>query len=120
MDENIPELADCPMKSRLCWYTDSYDNHFVVDFVPGTKGLMVATGGSGHGFKFLPNLGRYVVDRIEGKSDVDGFLHHWRWRSRESHEKPYNNIMEGSHSERALQNQVMTAEDSFVVRQGHL
>lgn len=89
--------------SRLCWYTDSYDNHFVIDFVPDQKGLMVATGGSGHGFKFLPNLGEHVVDRIEGKKNE--FISYWNWRSRDAVSKPYNRIMEGINSNRSLHHQ---------------
>ncbi|KAM3497230.1 hypothetical protein MY10362_009413 [Beauveria mimosiformis] len=98
--EQLPELLDCATTTRLCWYTDSYDNHFVIDFVPQKRGLMVATGGSGHGFKFLPNLGEHVVDRIEGKTN--GFLEDWKWRARDAGVKPYNSIMEGVESDRSL------------------
>ncbi|CAJ0546770.1 Ff.00g013970.m01.CDS01 [Fusarium sp. VM40] len=107
--EFIPELAQCEMSTRLCWYTDSYDNQFVIDFVPNLKGLMVATGGSGHGFKFLPNLGEHVVDRIEGKDSE--YLDLWKWRSLEATQKPYNSLMEGVGSERSLQHQPLTAFD---------
>lgn len=79
MQQFLPEVVACPVKTRLCWYADSFDNGFVVDFVPGVEGLMVATGGSGHGFKFLPNLGRFAVDRVEAKADEDGFLAKWAW-----------------------------------------
>lgn len=42
----------------MCWYIDSLDNSFIIDYVPGySKTLFVASGGSGHGFKFLPVLG---------------------------------------------------------------
>ncbi|KAL3455103.1 Endoribonuclease L-PSP/chorismate mutase-like protein [Aspergillus heterothallicus] len=47
VQEFLPELLGCETRTRLCWYTDSCDNHFVVDAVPGVEGLMVATGGSG-------------------------------------------------------------------------
>ncbi|KPM37044.1 hypothetical protein AK830_g9523 [Neonectria ditissima] len=107
----LPELIPCEVKTRLCWYTDSFDNHFVIDFVPNVRGLMVATGGSGHGFKFLPNLGELVVDRIEAKQSI--YLDLWKWRSLNSNEKPYNSIMEGEKSGRSLQNQVMTTEDAL-------
>lgn len=107
--EFIPELARCEMSTRLCWYTDSYDNQFVIDFVPKFKRLMVATGGSGHGFKFLPNLGEHVVDRIEDKESE--YLDLWKWRSLEATQKPYNNLMEGVGSERSLQHQPLTAFD---------
>ncbi|CAH0020494.1 unnamed protein product [Clonostachys rhizophaga] len=93
----LPDLIPYETKTRLCWYTDSFDNHFVIDFVPGYKGLMVATGGSGHGFKFLPTLGKHVVDLLEGRSN--DYLHYWKWRSPEANKKPYNSIMEGIASE---------------------
>uniref|UniRef100_A0A0B7JQC7 FAD dependent oxidoreductase domain-containing protein n=2 Tax=Bionectria ochroleuca TaxID=29856 RepID=A0A0B7JQC7_BIOOC len=114
----LPELIPYETKTRLCWYTDSFDNHFVIDFVPGYKGLMVATGGSGHGFKFLPTLGKHVVDLLEGRSN--DYLHYWKWRSPEASQKPYNSIMEGIASERSLHVQLLTAEDSLTVRQSHL
>ncbi len=45
--------------TRLCWYTDSLDNNFLVDYVPGYgDSLLVASGGSGHAFKFLPVIGK--------------------------------------------------------------
>lgn len=106
------------MKTRLCWYTDSFDNHFLIDRVPGVQGLMVATGGSGHGFKYLPNLGEHVVDRIEGrKSDL---LNLWRWRSRKMDAQAHNSIMEGVESRRALQKQVLTMEDSLTAGESRL
>lgn len=116
--EYLPELIPCEMKTRLCWYTDSFDNHFVIDFVPGVQGLMVATGGSGHGFKFLPNLGSHVVDRIENKTN--SYLRFWKWRSLSPGAKPYNSIMEGVGSERSLHRQALTVEDGLSTRQSHL
>ncbi|EMR69492.1 putative fad dependent oxidoreductase protein [Eutypa lata UCREL1] len=56
----LPEFKDAPFYStKLCWYTDSLDNSFVVDYVPtySDKSVFVCTGGSGHGAKFLPVLG---------------------------------------------------------------
>lgn len=118
VQEFIPELIPCQVKTRLCWYTDSFDNHFVVDFVPGVEGLMVATGGSGHGFKFLPNLGGAVVDRIEGRSNK--MLDLWKWRSLDAGGNPYNRIMEGVDSARSLQRQALTVEDSLNSQRSHL
>ncbi|KAF9874438.1 hypothetical protein CkaCkLH20_08001 [Colletotrichum karsti] len=68
VDRYLPELAGIEVwMTRLCWYTDSFDNHFIIDQVLGQNGLMVATAGSGHAFKYLPNIGGWVVDIIEGK-----------------------------------------------------
>lgn len=102
------------INTRLCWYTDSYDNQFVIDFVPGKKGLMVATGGSGHGFKFLPNLGEHVVDRIEGRQNQ--YIGRWDWRTLGENAKPFNSLMEGAESERSLERQTLTAVDGFTKR----
>ncbi|KAJ4393490.1 hypothetical protein N0V93_002702 [Gnomoniopsis smithogilvyi] len=63
-----PELAERPFSStRLCWYTDTPDGDFIIDYHPEHKGLFVATGASGHGFKFLPCIGEKIVDCILGE-----------------------------------------------------
>ena len=65
----LPELADNGIDitlTRLCWYTDSFDNHYVVDDLPGQDTVVVATSGCGHAFKYLPILGKWVVDIMEG------------------------------------------------------
>ena len=50
--EVYPALAHLPFAStRLCWYTYSNDEDWVIDEVAGCKNLFVATAGSGHGFK---------------------------------------------------------------------
>ncbi|CZR68641.1 related to fructosyl amino acid oxidase [Phialocephala subalpina] len=98
--KNLPELNEhnIPIvKSRLCWYNDSFDNHLVVDRVPSRKNLMVATGGSGHGFTYLPVLGKWIVDIIEGKELVGAdkeIKKRWQWRSLPDGEKAYNVIMQ--------------------------
>lgn len=77
--ENLPDLLELEMhRGRLCWYTDSVDNSFLIDYVPGTEALMVASGGSGHGFKFLPVLGKHVVDVVEGRETDYTRLFAWR------------------------------------------
>lgn len=114
LDTYMPELGAAGIDiwmSRVCWYTDSYDNHFVVDRVPGREGLMVATGGSGHGFKFLPNLGRWVVDVMEGKGLEKELVRAWAWRERREGESVINELMQGREGERALGNvKLVTAE----------
>lgn len=47
-----PELAQLPLETtRLCWYTDTPDEDWMIDEVPQHPGLFLATGGSGHAFK---------------------------------------------------------------------
>ncbi len=77
----MPELQGLEITAtKLCWYTDSVDDSFMVDRVPGRPRVMVCSGGSGHGFKFLPILGREVVNIIE-KPDAPGVYRDlWKWR----------------------------------------
>lgn len=114
LDTHMPELRQNGIditSTRLCWYTDSFDNHFVVDAVPSRRGVMVATGGSGHAFKFLPVLGKFVADRIEAiESDM---LKRWEWRQIENADTPYNKLMAGSEDENALQNVRMSERESY-------
>lgn len=64
----------------MCWYTDSIDNSFVIDYVPNTSNtLFIASGGSGHGFKFLPVLGKHVKNALERRPDQFSPL--WKWRA---------------------------------------
>ncbi|OQD74928.1 hypothetical protein PENDEC_c009G00674 [Penicillium decumbens] len=77
----FPELTEIGFTdSRLCWYTDSIDNEFLIDYVPGySDSLFICTGGSGHGFKFLPVLGKYVKNQLERVPDR--FTPLWKWRT---------------------------------------
>lgn len=76
----LPELADRPFSfTRLCWDADTADRHFLVSPHPQHRGLFIAAGGSAHGFKFLPVLGRYVADLLEGRLEPQ-IQHAWRWR----------------------------------------
>lgn len=46
-------LADAPLGTvKMCIYTDSWDGNFLIGRHPEVVGLTVATGDSGHGFKF--------------------------------------------------------------------
>ncbi|KAI9904308.1 hypothetical protein N3K66_000837 [Trichothecium roseum] len=71
--------------SRLCWYSDTPEGDFVVDWHPDEEGLFLATGGAGHAFKFLPVLGRHIADCFEGKASAE-LRHKWRLRKAESEE----------------------------------
>ncbi|KAL1896492.1 hypothetical protein Sste5346_004526 [Sporothrix stenoceras] len=73
-------LVDRPFaKTRICWYTDTPTGDFLVDYHPDYEGLFVATGGSGHAFKFLPVLGEKVVDCVVGQRPA-AFADKWAWR----------------------------------------
>ncbi|KAI1422206.1 FAD dependent oxidoreductase [Xylaria sp. FL1777] len=110
---NLPELTELGLSSTwLCWYTDSIDNSFVVDFVPGRPRVAVCSGGSGHGFKFLPILGREVVKILEGKGDQTVYGQMWKWRA--STAKKRNGLEEGEEGPRVLEKQRMASREDWV------
>ncbi len=77
--ETLPALADAPITyTRACIYCDTWDGHFWIARHPERAGLVVATGGSGHGFKFAPVLGGLIADVVEGQTNP--YLHKFRWR----------------------------------------
>ncbi|KAH7123028.1 FAD dependent oxidoreductase [Dactylonectria macrodidyma] len=108
----LPEILEQGLDvafTRVCWYTDTFDNHFVIDRVPQQPGLMVATGGSGHAFKYLPNIGDWVTDIIEGVGSERPAVKAWRWRQ-QGDTKPVNVLMEGKKGARALQNVTLKSQ----------
>jgi sarcosine oxidase len=61
--ERIPGLAGEHVDARVCMYTMTPDEHFVIDLLPGSAGrVAVAAGFSGHGFKFTPVVGEILAD----------------------------------------------------------
>ncbi|KAJ9151292.1 FAD dependent oxidoreductase [Pleurostoma richardsiae] len=76
----LPGIPERPFsRTRLCWYTDTPSGDFLIDYHPHWRGLFVATGGSGHGFKFLPVLGEKIADCVEGQCPPE-FRTKWSWR----------------------------------------
>ena len=75
-----PELKERPFTAnRICWYTDTATGDFLISYHPHWEGLFVATGGSGHGFKFLPVLGDKIADCMQGKCPTE-FQNKWQWK----------------------------------------
>ena len=79
--ETFLALADAPcVKQRLCLYCDTWDGHFWIDHDREYPGLLVATGGSGHAFKFAPVFGELIADVLEGRANR--FADRFAWRER--------------------------------------
>jgi glycine/D-amino acid oxidase-like deaminating enzyme len=73
----IPALAEAPIVgTRVCLYCDTPDGHFWIDADPAREGLVLATGGSGHAYKFAPALGAIIADAVEGRPHAK-----FRWRA---------------------------------------
>ena len=64
----FPLLQDAPIVyTRICLYCDSRDGHFWIARDPDRPGVVVATGDSGHAFKFAPVLGSLIADVVEDR-----------------------------------------------------
>lgn len=75
----FPALTDAPIVySRVCMYCDTHDGHFWIARDPDRKGLVIAAGDCGHGFKFAPVLGEIIADAVEEKPNP--ILQKFRWR----------------------------------------
>ncbi|KAL3438893.1 FAD dependent oxidoreductase [Aspergillus tetrazonus] len=80
METCVPKLAHREwIETRICWDGDMADYHFLITPHPRHKNLDIAIGGSAHGFKFLPVLGKYIVEMMEGTLDPE-IAKKWRWR----------------------------------------
>lgn len=78
--ETFPWTANRPfVEQRLCWFADTVDSDYCIDFVPHTKNSLVClSGDSGHGFKMMPTFGKWVVNLVEkGRQDE----RRWQWRT---------------------------------------
>jgi sarcosine oxidase/L-pipecolate oxidase len=63
---------------------------FVICQHPHCENLYVATAGSFHGWKFLPILGRYVVQLLDDELDPE-LVKTWAW-DRDNGSAPYGDM----------------------------
>ncbi len=72
LDRFLPQGYSSTNVLKTCLYTNTADENFVLDFLPGfDKQVMVAAGFSGHGFKFVSVVGEIMADlSMKGKSEL--------------------------------------------------
>jgi sarcosine oxidase len=58
----IPSLNGKVLDARVCMYTMTPDEHFIVGPHPGHPNVFIAAGFSGHGFKFASVIGEILAD----------------------------------------------------------
>ncbi|RMF74894.1 MAG: FAD-dependent oxidoreductase, partial [Planctomycetota bacterium] len=66
LERRIQGVGGNPVESRVCMYTMTPDEHFIVDRHPGCERVVFACGFSGHGFKFAPLIGDVLADFVIG------------------------------------------------------
>lgn len=63
--EFIPALADAEVReTRVCVYNNTPDEDFIIDWHQELENVLLATGFSGHGFKFGPVVGRVCAELL--------------------------------------------------------
>ncbi len=84
----FPDAAGPTMTLKTCLFTNTPDEHFIIDRHPELEQVAIAAGFSGHGFKFSSVVGEILADlAIEGATEHDiGLLGLRRFKgSRSSH-----------------------------------
>jgi len=74
LQHRMPALAAMDITSTAtCMYTNTPDEHFLIDWHPKCKHVLLASPCSGHGFKFCSVIGEILADLT---SNVDGSSRH--------------------------------------------
>lgn len=68
------ELQD----TKICWCCDRANSDFMIDFHPQYKNLFLVTADSGHAFKMLPVIGKWVLQKVEGTLPLERG-ERWKW-----------------------------------------
>ncbi|MFC6873357.1 N-methyl-L-tryptophan oxidase [Halobellus marinus] len=71
-EDTFPEGAGPTMQLATCLFTNTPDNHFIVDTLPDRSDITVGAGFSGHGFKYASAIGEILASlAISGETDLD-------------------------------------------------
>jgi sarcosine oxidase len=72
----FPQAAGPTMSLKTCLFTNTPDEHFILDVHPSLPQVSIAAGFSGHGFKFCSVIGEIMADlaqRGESRHDLTLF-----------------------------------------------
>ena len=71
----FPFLEEAPLsEARVCQYSNSTDGNFIFDKHPHHENVWILGGGSGHGFKHGPAIGKFVVSGLQNGIISAAFL----------------------------------------------
>ncbi|RNB83099.1 N-methyl-L-tryptophan oxidase [Brevibacillus nitrificans] len=72
LETYMPQAAGALRQGRVCIYTMTPDEHFIIDRHPEYSQIVIAAGFSGHGFKFASAVGEAASELLtQGKSTYD-------------------------------------------------
>ncbi len=72
LQEYMPFASGPLNETAVCMYTNTPDEHFVIDRHPAHPQALIVSACSGHGFKFAPVVGEAVADLlVEGRTRHD-------------------------------------------------
>ncbi|KAJ4246820.1 hypothetical protein NW762_013372 [Fusarium torreyae] len=75
------------VRISLCWFGDTADSNFIIDYVPNTSSsLVMLSGDSGHSFKFFPIFGSFVLGLLDNK-DGKQTIEQWKWKGKGGEQK---------------------------------
>ena len=58
----FPDANGPTLSLKTCMFTNTPDEHFIIDALPGAPNVFFAAGFSGHGFKFCSVVGEIMAD----------------------------------------------------------
>jgi len=71
-DRRFPALRSGQMiGAEVCQYENSSNGDFLIDFHPRWNNVLLVGGGSGHGFKHGPEVGRYAAAILFGSNNAE-------------------------------------------------
>jgi len=71
-DRRFPELRGAQLTgSEVCQYENSSNGDFLIDMHPILENVLLLGGGSGHGFKHGPEVGRYAAHRLFSSANLE-------------------------------------------------
>jgi sarcosine oxidase len=87
----FPALKDAPvLGAEVCQYENSPDGQFIVDRHPAMPDVLIAGGGSGHGYKMGPALGEMLARQVrdDGAPDPIFALTRFKGNVRDLRDRP--------------------------------
>lgn len=76
----LPEADGPVVETSVCLYTNTPDEHFLIDTHPNHPQVAIISACSGHGFKFASAIGEIVAERMLGREselDLESFRYRW-------------------------------------------